>query len=577
MTPTPFCCTAGVREGAELSLETTPEVTPTQTTGRVPAQRVAEKDRGGHLRWIPIAVALAYALVLPVRFVDDAWISYRYAANVADGVGPVFNQGQRVEAISNPLWTALLAVAYKLHLSLPLTAWVIGVACVLAVVWMTTALVRRITGSELIGVVCGTALALTTHFMRSSLNGLETCLYSALLLAALSCLLSEHRRARLGFGLAVVGVALTRFEGHLLAAILLAGLFALRRDGTRATLRRNIVTAAGVAASLLAVELARIAYYSELVPMTVIAKRDVGRSVKLQVGSMIRPFATYMVQTFGRGGLVLLAGTAAVGVAVIAVGRRRLPVVYLALCGVVVAFGVAVTFENKGDWMPAARLLAPYFPVLLVLVASMLWAAFAFRRRQATIALVVWALAWLALVPGTWSFNRDRAPKGYRFAAAFRHGAFANNADDVGRVLRRVYEPGDVFATAAIGHMGYYGRPAPMFDMLGLAEPAIARSPGKSTNGGKYDFAYTAGKRPSVIIDVTPATVVATAALAPDRYCGLLSPALTGQLLFVAVRCDLNDRIGAPLTARFGGRSVGIKQAERIWLKGHRFGDRFRG
>ena len=80
-----------------------------------------------------------------------------------------------------------------------------------------------------------------------------------------------------------------------------------------------------------------------------------------------------------------------------------------------------------------------------------------------------------------------------------------------------------------------------------------------------------------MIIDVTPATVVATAALAPDRYCGLLSPALTGQLLFVAVRCDLNDRIGAPLTARFGGRSVGIKQAERIWLKGHRFGDRFRG
>ena len=328
---------------------------------------------------------------------------------------------------------------------------------------------------------------------------------------------------------------------------------------------------------MLAVELARIAYYSELVPMTVIAKRDAGRSVKLQVGSMIRPFATYMVQTFARGGLVLLACTAVVALVVIALGRNRLPFVYLALCGVVVAFGVAVTFENKGDWMPAARLLAPYFPVLLVLVASTLWAAFAFRPRQATVALVVWALAWLALVPGTWSFNRDRAPKGYRFAAAFRPGAFANNADDVGRVLRRVYEPGDVFATAAIGHMGFYGRPAPMFDMLGLAEPAIARSPGKSTNGGKYDFAYTAGKRPSVIIDVTPTTVVATAALAPDRYCGLLSPALTNQLLFVAVRCDLNDRIGRPLTARFGGRSVGIKQAERIWLKGHRFGDRFRG
>jgi arabinofuranosyltransferase len=524
-----------------------------------------------------VAVSLIYALVLPVRFVDDAWISYRYSANLADGLGPVFNEGERVEAISNPLWTALLAVAYKLHLPLTLTAWVMGVACVLAVVWMTTALVRRITGSAIIAVVCGTTLALTTHFMRSSLNGLETCLYTALLLAALSCLLSEHRWARLGFGLAVTGVALTRFEGNLLAVILLVGLFALRREGTREALRRNLVTAAGVVASLLAVELARIAYYSELVPMTVIAKRDVSRSLKLQVGSMVRPFATYMVQTFGRGGLVLLAATALLVVVALVAGRRRLPVVYLALCGAVVAFGLAVTFENKGDWMPAARLLTPYFPVLLVLVASALWATFGFQPRQTTVALVVWALAWLVLVPGTWSFNRDRAPKGYGFAAAFRDGAFANNADDLGRVLRRVYEPGDVFATAALGHIGYYGRPAPMLDMLGLAEPAIARLPGKATNGGKYDFAYTARQRPAVIIDVTPVTVVATAALAPDRYCGLLSPVLTNQLLFVAVRCDLNDRIGRPLTARFGGRSVGIERAEQAWLSRGRFADRFGG
>src|SRR6266513_2005177 len=100
-------------------------------TGPIAAKR-GSPDRGSRLRWVPLGVALAYALVLPVRFVDDAWISYRYAANVADGVGPVFNQGQRVEAISNPLWTALLAVAYKLYLPLPLTAWVIGVACVLA-------------------------------------------------------------------------------------------------------------------------------------------------------------------------------------------------------------------------------------------------------------------------------------------------------------------------------------------------------------------------------------------------------------------------------------------------------------
>jgi hypothetical protein len=511
-------------------------------------------------------VTVGYALVLPVRFVDDAWISFRYAANLADGAGLVFNEGERVEAISNPLWTFLVAVPYKVGLPLERTVWVVGLLCAVAAVWMTAALVRRITGSEVLGAVAGVALALTTHFMRSSLNGLETCLYTALLVAALSCLLSEHRLARLGFGLAVTGVALTRFEGHIVAVILLVGLFALRREA-RDALRLNIITAGSVVAALLVVEVARIAYYSELVPMTVIAKRDVGRSLKLQLGSMVRPFRSYMVETFGRAGIALLALTAVVVVVALFAGRRRLPVVYLTVCGAVAGFGLAVAFENKGDWMPAARLLTPYFPVLLVLVSAALWSVCGFDHRRTLVALGAWSLAWLALLPGTWSFNRDRAPEGYTFAGAFRDGAFENSANDLGRVLRRVYEPGDVFATAAIGQMGYYGRPAPMFDMLGLAEPEIARTPGKSSSGGKYNYAYTAAQRPAVIVDVTPTTVVGTAELAADRYCGLVSPALTGQVLFVAVRCDLDDRIARPLTDRFGGRAIGIKRAEKVWLR----------
>ena len=43
---------------------------------------------------------------------DDAYISYRYARNLSDGVGLVWNPGQHVEGYSNFLWVALLALIH---------------------------------------------------------------------------------------------------------------------------------------------------------------------------------------------------------------------------------------------------------------------------------------------------------------------------------------------------------------------------------------------------------------------------------------------------------------------------------
>src|SRR5687767_454301 len=41
--------------------------------------------------------------------IDDAFIFYRYAVNLANGEGLVFNIGERVEGITSLLWTLLVA------------------------------------------------------------------------------------------------------------------------------------------------------------------------------------------------------------------------------------------------------------------------------------------------------------------------------------------------------------------------------------------------------------------------------------------------------------------------------------
>ena len=43
---------------------------------------------------------------------DDAYIGYRYAKNLAEGKGLVFNPGERVEAYTDPLYVVLLAPAF---------------------------------------------------------------------------------------------------------------------------------------------------------------------------------------------------------------------------------------------------------------------------------------------------------------------------------------------------------------------------------------------------------------------------------------------------------------------------------
>ncbi|MCZ6601173.1 MAG: glycosyltransferase family 39 protein, partial [Acidobacteria bacterium] len=45
---------------------------------------------------------------------DDAYISYRYARNLAEGFGPVYNAGSRVEGYSIPLHVLLLAPLWRL-------------------------------------------------------------------------------------------------------------------------------------------------------------------------------------------------------------------------------------------------------------------------------------------------------------------------------------------------------------------------------------------------------------------------------------------------------------------------------
>ena len=79
------------------------------------------------------AALLAWQVSVYFHLVDDAFISFRYARNLADGQGLVFNPGhERVEGYTNFLWVLVLAAARLVGVRPEVAAPWLGIAATVA-------------------------------------------------------------------------------------------------------------------------------------------------------------------------------------------------------------------------------------------------------------------------------------------------------------------------------------------------------------------------------------------------------------------------------------------------------------
>jgi hypothetical protein len=74
--------------------------------------------------------------------IDDAYISFRYARNLVEGHGLVYNIGQHVEGFTNLLWVLLIALGMKLGGAAPLVSHWLGVSSGVALLVLAHAYAR---------------------------------------------------------------------------------------------------------------------------------------------------------------------------------------------------------------------------------------------------------------------------------------------------------------------------------------------------------------------------------------------------------------------------------------------------
>ena len=152
---------------------------------------------------------------------DDAYIHYRFADNLAHGRGFAFNPGEPTPGSTSPLWVVLLAIGELGGLDPILVSKTLGGLAFIACAWLTWQIALRLTGRLLLAGLAGVLVALSGRLAWAALSGMETVAFAALTLLALHRLLDHPLDARTS---ALLGLAaLLRPEGYLLFALLVIG------------------------------------------------------------------------------------------------------------------------------------------------------------------------------------------------------------------------------------------------------------------------------------------------------------------------------------------------------------------
>ena len=259
-----------------------------ERSGKIIVPTLVAAWRGGQLRSATVVVLcgapwialLAWHTDLAWFLTDDAFISFRYARNLLEGQGLVFNPGEYVEGYSNFLWVLELAALWGLFGLRPEQAapWlsVAFTAATLAVVlwwaaWAPGLPRRKLAAWMALGLLCSGA----TFATWTSGGGLETRQFTFFVVFAVVCLLlhGRHCRGLTAASLALAAAALTRPEGPLIAACCFAWyVAATAASGQRWDGRQLACLVVPFAALVVAHFLFRQAYYGEWLPNTYYAK-----------------------------------------------------------------------------------------------------------------------------------------------------------------------------------------------------------------------------------------------------------------------------------------------------------------
>jgi arabinofuranosyltransferase len=425
---------------------------------------------------------------------DDAFIIFRYAANLVSGNGLVFNPGEWVEGFTCPLWVLVLSGVQVLGIDTPQLAGIWGLLFAVGTLWVIYAIGIRIRSNDdpwwkpLLSPIL---LAANPAFASFATSGLETGLFCFLMAATSLGLIIALERGRfpIWLGLGYVLLTLTRPEGMLVFAVawvsVTAGNF---RD--KGSILKMLPSLAGYALPILLITVWRWVIYGYPFPNPAYAKIILDRTSIIQGLNYAGQFLT----DYGWFGAMLILAALPMVVA----GRNRR---YWRVLGIIfLAFSIYIILIG-GDVLKGLRFFVPLLPIYYLLIQEgigVVWRRW-FRNMSPAwaIALVVGIMV-LLLIPQFTNYHKEKS------RAELENGLIAKMTI-LGNWFKS-HEPDNTsIAANSIGTLGYMTGYRIM-DMVGLVDETIAhhpkpvpgiRSPAKERT---YNADHVMAERPDFIV-----------------------------------------------------------------------------
>jgi len=322
----------------------------------------------GLLAVIAAACAFSTFVVAQRYWLDDSFISYRYAWHLVQGHGLVYNPGERVEGYTNFLWTLVGALGIRQGYEPIYFTQAVSLGAQAVTLVALYGIGRTAGHGGLRPLFAPLFLAGSIAFLAYPMTGMEASFVT--MLVTLGALLVARRAYRgvlggLALGLVFLALGLTRFDGFvpviLLASwpLLGAKLFdrkpELAADDADGTPWKRWLVPLGVFVVGLAVYNAwRLSFYPTPLPNTFYAKTSFNVE-RLEKGLRYLRFFV-----LGPGLWACVLGSIPLCLLRVSSTARFLGWVVLGQMGYVAIVG--------GDWMPHFRFLLPVLPLLFALM-----------------------------------------------------------------------------------------------------------------------------------------------------------------------------------------------------------------
>ncbi|WP_103355063.1 hypothetical protein [Amycolatopsis sp. CA-128772] len=499
--------------------------------------RRLDTDRGwrGFVLTLTLGLSLLHQLLF-ATVTEDALVTFRYAQNIADGNGPVFNPGERVEGYTNFLWLVLIALPRAAFGADVRTAAVVfGVAATLACVLISCFLVNRIVvAAAPVGAEPRPAIGVAAAVLTASAGGLavyggsgsEVPLFVLLVLAVGYSLAA---RRPVVAGVLVAFAVMTSPEGLVVAA--LAGLWLV---GAARKRRHTWWAPVGYLLGALVFLIPRLAwratFYQHFLPAPLAAKLGGPFGSRVAAGWPYLSGFALAHQGFLLLGLVAAVALllrrpepasrvtepparreGTVGAAAPPPARGDAPVAMAtearALLGLLFATAVglaAAAVLIGGDPGPSWRLLAP-LPPLLAVAALATYGVLtvdvagkpsprpkAWPAGTRLVPVTACGLAGIAVLVSVFSPEMLDRVRDWR--------AHGTELAEIGGWLGGYLPPGSVVSAAAPGALAAQSGQLLIVDVFGRTDDHIARD-GRHDGGVATDYDYVVnGRRPAVAV-----------------------------------------------------------------------------